>query len=182
MFRNTEKSYGAIAILVHWISAIAVIGLFAAGVWMVELTYYSSWYKTAPDLHKSVGIVLFVLTMVRIAWKFANPKPAPLSGHKRWEVKAGHLAHGTIYLLLILIMCSGYLISTADGRGIAVFNLFEVPGIGELFDNQADIAGLFHQFAAYSLIGLVVIHMLGAFKHHFFDKDSTLIRMITILK
>ena len=79
-------------------------------------------------------------------------------------------------------MCRGYLISTADGRGIAVFNLFEIPGIGELFDSQADIAGLFHQFAAYSLIGLVVIHMLGAFKHHFFDKDSTLIRMITILK
>ncbi|BAJ00998.1 cytochrome b [Shewanella violacea] len=182
MFRNTEKSYGVIAILAHWISAIAVIGLFAAGIWMVELTYYSSWYKTAPDLHKSVGILLFVLTISRLAWKFTNPKPAPLSEHKSWEVTAGHLAHSAIYLLLILIMCSGYLISTADGRGISVFNLFEVPGVGDLFDNQADIAGLFHQFAAYSLIGLLVIHILGALKHHFFDKDSTLVRMITVFK
>ena len=54
MFRNTKLSYGLIAIASHWLSAVAVIGLFAMGVWMVELTYYSPWYKTAPHWHKSV--------------------------------------------------------------------------------------------------------------------------------
>ncbi|MEC4728221.1 cytochrome b [Shewanella sp. D64] len=182
MFRNTEKSYGVITILTHWISAVIVLGLFFAGVWMVELTYYSSWYKAAPDLHKSIGIILFVLTVSRIIWQGVNPKPAPLAEHRNWEVKAGKLAHGSIYLLLLLIMSSGYLISTADGRGISVFNLFEVPSIGELFDSQADIAGSFHQFAAYCLVGLIVVHMLGALKHHFVDKDLTLIRMIRTKK
>jgi len=90
------------------------------------------------------------------------------------------LAHSAIYLLLLLIMFSGYLISTADSRGIWVFEWFELPGFGSFIDDQADIAGLVHQYAAYSLIVLVVVHALGALKHHFIDKDSTLLRMVKV--
>lgn len=182
MFRNTERSYGLVSILIHWLSAFAVMGLFAVGIWMVELTYYSSWYKTAPDLHRSVGIILFGVTLLRIIWKLVNPKPRSLAGHKSWEVKAGHFAHKAMYFLLLLIMLSGYMISTADGRGVSVFSLFEVPGFGELIKGQADLAGLWHQFAAYTLIAIVLLHMLGALKHHFIDKDSTLSRMFKFKK
>jgi len=86
--------------------------------------------------------------------------------------------HLALYVLLFAIMLSGYLISTADSRGIDVFEWFEVPGFGSLFENQEDIAGLFHQYAAYSLIGLVILHAAAAIKHHFIDKDNTLKRMI----
>ncbi|GIU09815.1 hypothetical protein TUM4261_18750 [Shewanella sp. c952] len=75
-------------------------------------------------------------------------------------------------------MLSGYLISTADDRGIWVFDWFEIPSFGAIVDDQADIAGVIHQYAAYSLIGLAIVHAIGALKHHFIDKDSTLLRMI----
>jgi cytochrome b561 len=180
MLNNTPTRYGLLNILVHWISAIAVIGLFGLGFWMVELTYYSSWYKTAPDIHKSVGVILLFLTLIRVFWRATTVKPNPISTHKTWEKRGAHLAHKLLYVLMIAIMVSGILISTADGRGIWVFNWFELPGVGELFTDQADLAGLFHQYAAYSLITLVIVHAVGALKHHFIDKDSTLTRMLWV--
>jgi len=180
MFRNTTYSYGMVTILIHWVSALAVVGLFAVGFWMVDLTYYSTWYNTAPHLHKSVGVLLLMLTLFRLIWRQLNPKPVAEPNHKEWEKKAGKLAHLAFYLLLLLIMFSGYLISTADSRGIWVFEWFELPGFGAFIDEQADIAGLVHQYAAYSLMGLALIHALGALKHHFIDKDSTLLRMVKV--
>ena len=177
MLRNTKTSYGSMSILLHWVSAITVIGLFALGFWMVDLTYYSSWYKTAPDIHKSVGFLLLGVTLVRILWRLISIKPA-VADHKPWEKQAAKWAHRLIYVLLLSIFTTGYLISTADGRGIWVFDWFKVPALGALIENQEDVAGWIHQYLAYSLIALVVIHALGALKHHFFDKDTTLIKMI----
>ena len=107
-----------------------------------------------------------------------NPKPVPEANHKPGERLAAHIAHLAIYVLLLVIMFAGILISTAEGRGIMVFDWFELPGFGPFFENQADIAGDIHQYAAYSLIALVVIHAAGALKHHFIDKDATLLKMI----
>ncbi|MCL1123045.1 cytochrome b [Shewanella surugensis] len=180
MFRNTSDGYGIVSIAVHWISALTVFGIFFLGFWMVDLTYYSTWYKTAPHIHKSVGILLLLLTVFRFAWRLANPKPRASIEHQQWEKKVSHYTHMIIYLLLFAIMSSGYLISTADDRGIWVFDWFELPSLGQLFTDQADIAGLIHQVLAYSLIGLAILHSLGALKHHFLDKDNTLIRMFKI--
>lgn len=177
MFRNNKHGYGLISILLHWLSAITILGLFAVGFWMVDLTYYSSWYKTAPEIHKAVGVLLLLVTVFRLFWRLVNPKP--INGdHKLWERRVAHWTHGALYALLLLILVSGYLISTADGRGINVFDLFAVPSLGALFDNQADLAGLVHQYLAYTLIALVVVHMLGALKHQFIDKDQTLLNII----
>lgn len=180
MFKNTKLNYGLIAIACHWLSAVTVMGLFAVGVWMVELTYYSPWYKTAPHWHKSIGLLLLALTLFRLVWRLLNPQPAPEANHRPWEKFAAHLVHITIYCLLLLIMAAGILISTEEGRGIMLFDWFELPGFTPLFANQADIAGDIHQYAAYSLIALVAIHALGALKHHLIDKDSTLLKMIKV--
>ena len=182
MLLNTKSSYGLIAILLHWLSAFTVIGLFAVGFWMVDLTYYSEWYKTAPYLHKSIGLLLLFATFFRILWRLFTAKPESLTTHKSWEVKSSHVAHFVLYLLLVLIMLSGYLISTADDRGIWVFDWFEIPSLGAIIDDQAEVAGVIHQYAAYSLIGLVVLHAAGALKHHFIDKDSTLVRILKFNK
>ncbi|MCH1925171.1 cytochrome b [Shewanella sp. C32] len=178
MFRNTRQGYGLVAITAHWLSAVIVIGLFALGYWMVQLSYYSDWYHTAPYIHKSVGVLLFAATLLRLLWRFTNPKVADVEGQSRLVRLAAKLGHAALYLLLLLIMISGLLISTADGRGVEVFNWFVVPSAGELFAEQADRSGMVHQYAAYLLIGLVVVHALAALKHHFIDKDQTLIRML----
>ena len=179
MIKNSDTSFGIVNIAIHWITALLVFGLFGVGLWMVDLSYYSEWYRTAPDLHKSFGLTLLALTLFRIIWKLINPSPKALSSNKL-ETIAGKFAHFAIYALLLTIMVSGYLISTADGRGIEWFGLFEVASLGEFVPNQEDIAGDIHEWAAYILIGLVVVHIIAALKHHFIDKDKTLVRMVKV--
>ncbi|CZF84286.1 cytochrome b [Grimontia marina] len=170
------SQYNAVSRAIHWLTALVVIGLFAVGLWMVDLTYYSTWYKTAPYWHKSIGILLLGLTIFRLAWRIVKGTPR-IEGN-RFERAGAHTAHRLIYVLLFVIFASGYLISTSDGRAIEVFNWFEVPALGELFPNQSDIAGAIHYYAAFTLIGLAVLHAAAALKHHYIDKDNTLRKMI----
>lgn len=177
MIKNSQSHYGWLSIGLHWLSAIVVLAMFGVGWWMVELNYYSEWYRTAPHWHKSIGILLAIVLAFRFAWNALQPKPMPLG--TRWENAAAKLAHRAIYLVLLLIVASGYLISTADGRPIAVFDWFAVPSLGKLFADQEDIAGVLHWYFAVTLISLVAIHALAALKHHLIDKDTTLVRMLT---
>ncbi|UGA57124.1 cytochrome b [Vibrio sp. VB16] len=170
------KNYNPMARGLHWLSALVILGMFAAGLWMVELNYYSSWYKTAPHWHKSVGLLLAVLTAFRIIWKWTTLSPA-IEG-SALEKKGAHAVHQLLYVLMIVLFVSGYLISTSDGRGIEVFNWFTVPGLGELFADQSDISGEIHFYTAVTLIGFAALHAAAALKHHFINKDNTLRKMI----
>ena len=175
---NTSSSYGYVSIFFHWVSALTVFGLFGLGFYMVDLTYYDSWYKTAPDLHKSIGLIFFAFMLLRVLWRIKQVKPDHLASHSTFEKKAGKVIHSVLYLLIFTIMLAGYLISTADGRGIEVFEIITVPAIGFSIENQEDIAGLVHEWLAYLLIVLATLHALAALKHHVIDKDDTLNRMI----
>lgn len=177
MYRNNSQGYGLVAILFHWLSALTIISLFALGFWMVELNYYSEWYRTGPYIHKSVGLILLALTIMRVIWRLMNPEPNSLSNNVL-ENKAAKYTHKALYISLFIILISGYLISTADGRGIEVFDWVIVPSLGELFNEQEDIAGLLHQYTAYFIIVLALIHGLAALKHHFINRDNTLTRML----
>lgn len=177
-WRNSSTHYGLTSIALHWLVAVAVFGLFALGFWMVGLNYYSSWYRTAPDLHKSIGIVLFLIMLLRVLWRFISPAPGPLAGQGRLTQRAAKLGHGLLYLGLFVVMISGYLISTADGRPIGVFGLFDVPALITSIPDQADRAGLVHEYAAWALVIFAVVHALAALKHHFIDRDATLRRML----
>lgn len=176
--QNTQKCYGWLSIGLHWLSAIIIFGLFFLGYWMVELDYYSEWYKKAPDLHRSIGLCLLIILLVRLAWRLQQTKPQPLNTHAPFEKSVAHWVHIILYSILFVIMISGYLISTADGRGIMFFELFEVPGFGSIIENQEDIAGIIHEYMAYVMMAVVALHLAGALKHHFVDKDETLRRMI----
>lgn len=183
MLKNTKTTYGWIAILLHWVMALAIFGMFGLGLYMVELTYYDAWYKGSLDLHKSIGIVLLGLLMIRIVWRWINVNPDSADEHaSKLEVTSAHFVHIGLYLLMFMLMISGYLISTADGRGISVFELFTVPAIPFAIDNQEDIAGQIHEILAWILVMLAGIHALAAVKHHFINKNKTLVRMLKVQK
>ncbi|MCY7295475.1 cytochrome b [Alteromonas sp. a30] len=176
MLKNNTQGYGLISILIHWISAIAVFTMFGLGLWLEELSYYDEMYRVVPHWHKSIGILLALLVLFRIIWMFSHPAPKPLGSPALAKIaKAGH---GILYLILIVLFISGYLISTADGHSIDVFDWFSVPGFGSFVENQEDIAGEIHELLAFGIIGLAVLHALAALKHHFLDRDNTLSRMI----
>ncbi|MEH6633669.1 MAG: cytochrome b [Halopseudomonas aestusnigri] len=178
MMRNTKDNYGWVSRSLHWLVALAAIGLFGLGLYMVELTYYDANYQTFPHWHKSIGILVAVLMVMRLIWRLLSVIPGTVPGGKAWEHKAASLAHFVLYALPFALFISGYLISTADGRSIFVFDLFEVPALLPPAKGMEDIAGLVHEIIAWSLAGLVVLHALAALKHHFLDKDRTLLRMI----
>ncbi|MCE2571032.1 cytochrome b [Motilimonas eburnea] len=178
MLKNSQHGYGLITIGLHWLSALAVYGLFALGFWMVDLSYYSEWYQTAPMLHKSIGLCLFTLVLFRLIWRFINPAPKALDSHSQWEQVAAKLGHSLLYLMLFTLMLSGYLISTADGRPISVFGWFDVPAVISGLPQQEEIAGDIHELVAWALVIFSLAHAMAALKHHFIDKDSTLSRML----
>lgn len=179
LLRNSSAGYGAVAIALHWIVALAVIGLFALGFWMVDLTYYDSWYKQAPDIHRSIGVLLFVTMVARLSWRLLNASPAPLPTHSRFEIIAAHGAHWLLYLLIFVAMVSGYLISTADGSSVSVFDWFEVPSVTGRVKGMEDTAGAVHYWSTWALVVLAGTHALAAIKHHVIDKDKTLKRMLS---
>jgi len=182
MIKNTKNSYGIIAIALHWLMAITIFSLFGLGLYMVELTYYDAWYKGSLDLHKNIGMVLLVALMLRVVWRMVNTTPTNADKTASdIEVKAAHYAHLALYVLMTVLMISGYFISTADGRAIDVFGLISVPALPASFANQEDIAGSIHEILAWTLILLSVGHILAALKHHFLNKNNTLLRMIKVM-
>lgn len=174
---DNNITYGWVSVILHWLTAITVFGLFGVGLWMVDLEYYNKWYKLAPDLHRSIGVILVSLVIFRIIWRMKNVHPDILSSHSRWEVLSAKIVHRILYVLLIFMFPTGYLITTAKGQGLDVFNWFTIPSSVSGIDNLEDIAGELHELAAFAIIGIVAVHALGALKHHFIDKDNTLRRM-----
>lgn len=176
--RNSSARYGWVSIVLHWGVALVVFGLFALGLWMVGLDYYSAWRKDAPDLHKSIGITLFAIMLVRIVWRLVSPPPPPLASYSRLTRIGAAFGHAFLYLGLFAVMIAGYLISTADGVGIPVFGLFEIPAVVSGLPDQADTAGVVHLYLAWVLVVFAGLHGVAAFKHHFIDRDATLTRML----
>ncbi|MBT8127756.1 MAG: cytochrome b [Gammaproteobacteria bacterium] len=178
--RNTEQQYGLLAIFLHWLVALVVIGMFSLGVWMTGLTYYDEWYKRGPDIHKSIGILLFLVMLARVIWRILNVKPKHDPRVGSLQTRVAHGVHLLLYGLIFAMIISGYLISTADGRSIEVFGLFSVPATITGIANMEDVAGKVHWYLALLLVSLVALHTIAALKHHFIDRDRTLEKMLGV--
>ena len=175
MITDTQEAYGIVSRILHWGMALAVFAMFGLGWWMVGLDYYSPYYNSAPDLHRSAGMVLLAVLILRTAWRLANVKPddADLTQIER---RVSRVVHKTFYALLMILLVSGYLISTADGRALGIFGWFSVPSL-VAWNGQEDAAGLVHEWSAYAVMALAVIHSAAALKHRFADKGRTRNRM-----
>ena len=177
LWKNNKQQYGLISKGLHWLSALAVFVLFGLGYWMVDLDYYSEWYQRAPHWHESAGLLLLIVTLFRLVWRGIAIKPEAISSHSDLERKSSAIMAFALYFILLTVLASGYLITSADGKAIAVFDWFNVSAFILIAENQEDLAGAIHYYIAYTLIFMALIHGLAAIKHHFIDKDNTLKRM-----
>jgi cytochrome b561 len=116
--------------------------------------------------------------LFRVAWRCFNVRSDSSKALTQREQKISHSVHITLHVAIFLMLLTGYLISTADSRSIDVFDWFTVPALGAFFENQEDIAGNIYEWLSYSLISLVVIHLLAALEHHCIDKNDVLKRML----
>ncbi|NIY46995.1 cytochrome b [Cedecea colo] len=177
-WRNSSERYGHLSVLIHWLVALTVYGMFGLGLWMVTLGYYDGWYHKAPELHKSIGMLVLLVMVIRVLWRFISPPPPSLTSYTRLTRISAVAAHLLLYVLLFAILFSGYLISTADGKPVSVFGLFDIPATIADAGAQADLAGMLHLWLAWGVVILSVLHGLAALKHHFIDQDVTLKRML----
>ena len=175
--KNSDAGFGIITILIHWLMAFIIIALFIVGKYMVDLAYYDAYYHIAPWWHKSFGLLIAALLLFRIFWRISNPKVEELSSYKPLEVRAAKIMQYLLYLLVLICCISGYLISTAEDAGVSFFGWFDIPALVSNGEQQADLAGEIHEYSTLALIILAGLHALAALKHHFIDKDKTLIRI-----
>jgi cytochrome b561 len=166
-----------LAIIHHWLIACLVVGLFAIGIYMMELSYYDPLSKQLPDLHRSMGILLAAVLVFDFVSRLLQVSPGVLSSHSLVELQLAKTVRWILRLLTGLVVISGYLISTAKGASIPVFEWFSVPASITFIPDQEDVAGQAHMVLAYALVFIAAGHASVAIKHHFLDKDSTLKRM-----
>jgi len=177
MITNSTSAYGWVSIALHWLMAVAFIAMYALGSYMVDLDYYHSWYHRAPELHKSIGILLAGLMLLRLLWNRWQPRPQDLGRNAMLNRLAGAV-HQLFYLLVLLLLISGYLISTAKGKPIAIFELLQIPALLAEDEQRGELAGDAHEILAHLFLFLALLHAGAAIKHHVIDKDATLLRML----
>lgn len=182
---RTADRYGRVAMLLHWTIAAAIIGLLAAGTLMVRLEPGSSLQFTLYQAHKSLGITVLALGVVRLIWRLTH-RPPPLPATLRpWEALLARLTHGGFYVLMLAMPISGWLMISASAWNFptVIFGAFTlphlpVPGTPEERKAIEDALKDVHEILAFGMVGLLVLHVAGALKHQFILRDDTLWRML----
>ncbi len=170
--------YPLLGRLLHWVTALLIIALFVSGWYMVELDYYSSWYQTLPELHFTGGVVLLLLWSLVLLRLIIYKKHDFGSSHNKFERMTAQWVKRLFYILVVVMVVTGYLIATGQGEPLVLFELVKLPAISHFTADQIDTMGLIHEYTSYTLMVMALLHALGALKHHFIDKDDTLKRMI----
>jgi cytochrome b561 len=174
----------------HWLIALAIFGLIAAGVWMTDAIREPATQMQAYkiyQLHKSLGLTVLVLSVLRLLWRLLRGAPLLPAGMKPWERMLAKFSHWAFYALMIGVPLIGWAMVSASPLGLPtiVFGLFEWPHIAPLAnaENKAALEGVFkeaHEIAALGMGALALLHVAAALKHHFVDRDTVLLRMLPV--
>jgi cytochrome b561 len=178
MNNNVVQRYTTPAITLHWIIAILVLVMIGLGLYMTEIPRGAPERTFYYNLHKSIGVTVAVLVLIRLWWRFRNSPPPLPSSVPAWQVQASKLSHALLYLCLILMPLSGFSASQFTKYGVTYFGLFKIPPMG--WENKViyDFLQGIHGVTAAVLITLVVIHVAAALKHLLFDRDKVFFRML----
>lgn len=161
----------------HWLMAVLFFGLLGLGFYMQGLPFspdklkYYSW-------HKWLGVIVFLLALIRLAWRVTHQPPALPSSMPRVMQIAAHAGHHMLYLLMFAIPLSGWLMSSAKGFQTVWFGVLPIPDLLEKDKLLGDLLQTVHVSLNYLFIAVLVGHIGAALKHHFIDKDDILTRML----
>lgn len=175
--RNARYSAGAIAL--HWIIALLIAFNYVAA-WVAEGMPKAERLQVMAN-HKAIGITILLLTVLRILWRITHRPPALLASLQPWEAALARFTHAAFYVLMIGIPLAGWILVSAatGGKEIPVFGLFSYPGLPLAADEPgAHTAGEVHEVLATVMLVLAGLHVLGALKHQWLDRDGSLYRML----
>lgn len=173
-------SYTRTAITLHWLIAALIFTTFPLGVYMHELPF-SPTRVELYSYHKWIGVTIFLLAVIRVAWRASHPAPPPLPGTPTWQRIAAAATHHLLYLLVIVIPISGWLMSSAKGVPTVWLGLVPLPDLVGKNEDLGELLEQVHETLNFLLLLLVVLHLVGALKHRFIDRDEIMARMLPFL-
>ena len=168
--------YHRVAIALHWVVGLLLIGQFAFGLWMENVPRNTPARGFWINQHKSVGLVIGVLIILRISWRLRHAPPPPLP-MAAWQRHAADATHIGLYVCMVLMPLSGYLASNVSKYGIKFFNVIALPPWLPESKVAYAILNQTHKVTAVVLATLVVVHVLAVVKHQLIDRDGLLARM-----
>lgn len=177
--RNTTHRWGAIAQLLHWLIVALIITQFTLATLFDDLPPGARKLSLLAR-HKSVGITILMLAVVRLAWRSANPTPPLPATLRPWERMLARLTHTLLYALLFAVPLAGWTMSSARGFPVSWFGLFTLPDLVPKNKMLYEVLVTTHGVLAWTLGVVAIIHMLAALKHHFVLKDDVLKRMLPV--
>jgi cytochrome b561 len=174
------QRYSTVAIVLHWVLALAILTAFVVGVSLDDMPLSPSKIKLI-NWHKWAGIAILLLSVLRLAWRLTHRPPALPDRIQQampgWQTKAYHATHHLMYALFFVVPLLGWAYSSAKGYPIVWFGVLPLPDLMPVNKELADSIKELHGAAAFALIGLVALHVAAALKHQFIDKDGLLDRM-----
>ncbi len=185
-----KDRYHAVAIALHWVIALMIIGLMVAGIWMTGAIRDRETQKLAFEvyqLHKSVGLTVLALSIVRLAWRLSHKGPSLPAGMAGFERSAAHAAHWLFYGLMLALPISGWLMVSASPLGLPTlyFSGPQVPHLEALSHMSISDKKLWegrlkdlHEWLAYGGLALIILHVAAAVRHQFILKDGLMARML----
>ena len=169
---NSEERYGLISIIFHWLMALIIIATFILG---LNLKHNFQYYYEVLALHNSLGITIFLLALLRVAWRYINIKPIPLP-NKPILMKIATLTHIFFYIIFFTLPITGYILTNLQGD-IVLFYGYSLPEVLEQHRGLKNYVHTIHDYVGNILLILFSLHVLGALYHHLIKKDNTLRRM-----
>ena len=174
---NAAFRYGAVAIALHWLTALAIAVLLALGLVMTEVDGFQ--LKIALyQWHKSLGLTVLALVLLRLAWRLANRPPRLPDSIKAYQRGLAGATHWALYALLLAMPLSGWVMASASSLPTEFFGWFDVPRLVAIDRTIEGRAGDVHEILAWVLVGLLALHVAAALKHHFVDRDDVLRRIL----
>jgi cytochrome b561 len=176
--KNTDERWGPVSQLLHWLIVALILVMAVVGLVMDDLprTPKYFWVYTA---HKSTGITILALVLLRLGWRWYAGSPTPVAGTPTWQHRIAVLTHVLLYALILAMPLSGWLYDSASGlRPFKWFGLFEMPKLVAPDRDLSDLARSAHEWLFWSLVALMAVHAAAAFHHHLFRGDVTLVRML----
>ena len=177
MHKSMRDRYTTTAIALHWLIALLLLGQFAFGLILEDIPRGTPDRAIYVNLHKSSGIVIGLLIVLRIAWRLAHrPPPLPAS-MPAWQRHIARLSHAALYLCMLTLPLSGYLASNFSKYGVKFFNVVQMPPWGPEDKTLYAFFNGTHHMAALLLALFVALHVLAVAKHMLIDRDGLLWRM-----
>ena len=174
--RSSDRRWGSVAKFFHWSMALLILGNGIWGLLMADMKPSMNKINLFA-LHKSIGLTVLALYLLRVAWRMLDKRPPDLP-MPRWQRLAAHGTHALLYVIIIAMPLTGWWFNSLRGFALQYFKLFNLPALAGKNEALASTVVIVHQYLYWGLLAVLVAHVGGALKHHFSDRDDVLRRML----